>query len=67
MLLVYGTADPTTEEALAWYREQAKQTPDVQLIEGANHSYYGVGWEREVIDTTREWLQKYFGGTSSTA
>jgi exosortase A-associated hydrolase 2 len=63
ILLVYGTADPTTEEALAWYRGQVKQTPHVQLIEGANHSYYGVGWEREVIDTTRAWLQKYFGAT----
>jgi pimeloyl-ACP methyl ester carboxylesterase len=63
ILLTYGTADPTTGEALSWYREQWSQAPEqlhVYLVEGANHSYYGLGWEREVIDTTRQWLQKYF-------
>ncbi len=57
LLLVYGTADPTTEEALAWYREQQPQAYS-QLIEGANHSYYGLDWESQVIAHSRQWLNE---------
>src|SRR5690606_5873886 len=47
-LLVYGSADPTTPEALAWYRGQLRVAPETHLVEGANHSYYGLEWENEV-------------------
>ena len=57
LFLVYGTADPTTNEALEWYRQQYQLKPDVQMIEGANHSYYGVAWEREVFQVTQDWLR----------
>ena len=55
LLLVYGSADPTTEEALSWYREQQPQAYS-HLIEGANHSYYGLNWENQVIEHSRQWL-----------
>lgn len=55
-LLVYGTADPTTTEALAWYRGQLRVAPEVHLVEGANHSYYGLNWEEEVFQITENWL-----------
>ncbi len=55
-LLVYGTADPTTTEALAWHRGQLRLAPDVHLVEGANHSYYGMDWETEVFCATEKWL-----------
>lgn len=55
-LLVYGTADPTTEEALAWHRGQLRVTPEIHLVEGANHSYYGLDWETEVFTASEKWL-----------
>lgn len=55
-LLIYGTADPTTPEALAWYRGQLRVAPQVHLVEGANHSYYGLNWENEVFTITQKWL-----------
>jgi pimeloyl-ACP methyl ester carboxylesterase len=57
-LLVYGTADPTTNEALAWHRGQLRVAPAVQLVEGANHSYYGIHWETEVFSVTEKWLEQ---------
>jgi pimeloyl-ACP methyl ester carboxylesterase len=58
LLLIYGTGDPTTEEALAWYRAQVQGRiePQVHFVEGANHSYYGLAWEREVFAVTLDWL-----------
>jgi alpha-beta hydrolase superfamily lysophospholipase len=64
-LQIYGGADPITEEALKWYRENSGAVPDVALIEGANHSFYGLGWEREVFATTLKWLgNQNLGGKS---
>jgi pimeloyl-ACP methyl ester carboxylesterase len=62
LLLVYGTADPTTNEALSWYRGQVALSPAppprTRAIEGANHSYYGLAWEREVFEATAKWLDE---------
>lgn len=62
LLLVYGTADPTTEEALSWYHAQSRAAPQTSLqthlVAGANHSYYGLAWEREVVDVTLQWLSR---------
>jgi alpha-beta hydrolase superfamily lysophospholipase len=62
LLLIYGTADPTTNEALAWYREQIAFSPAppprTRAIGGANHSYYGLAWEREVFEATAAWLDE---------
>jgi hypothetical protein len=58
LLLVYGTGDPTTDEALAWYRAQVQGRiePQVHFVEGANHSYYGLAWEHDVFAITLDWL-----------
>jgi pimeloyl-ACP methyl ester carboxylesterase len=61
MFMIYGTADPTTHEALDWHRElmatrKFPVSPEVHLVSGANHSYYGLEWEAEVIDVTARWL-----------
>ena len=59
-LLVYGTADPTASEAEAYYRArcaEARVTPQVHHVAGANHSYYGLVWEQEVFEATRVWLK----------
>lgn len=60
LLLVYGTSDPTTEEALAWHRarwgEKRRSQVREHFVAGANHSFYGLAWEREVFQETRRWL-----------
>lgn len=56
-LQIYGGADPITEEALAWYRENSSGAPDTILIEGANHSFYGLEWEKQVFEKTLHWLE----------
>jgi pimeloyl-ACP methyl ester carboxylesterase len=61
LLLIYGTADPTTGEALSWYREHCQSQPHVHMVEGANHSYYGLAWEQEVVDVTLRWLNQLQG------
>ena len=61
LLFVYGTNDPTTPESVAHYRgmsEAAGIPADFHLVEGANHAYYSLAWEREVIDVTLDWLHK---------
>ncbi|HEX8466041.1 MAG TPA: alpha/beta fold hydrolase [Abditibacterium sp.] len=57
-LQIYGDADPIAEEALSWYRENSAQAPDVEMIAGANHSFYGLAWEREVFGKTLAWLKR---------
>jgi alpha/beta superfamily hydrolase len=60
ILLVYGTADPIAHEALAWYTDRCREidsAPTVHFVAGANHSYYSLAWEREVIEHTKEWLK----------
>ena len=59
-LLIYGTADPTTEEALAWHRGQLRVEPEIHLVDGANHSYYGLDWESEVFAASEKWLSRHF-------
>ncbi len=61
LLFVYGTNDPTTPDSIAHYerlRDEAGITADYHLVEGANHSYYSLPWEREVIDVTLEWVKR---------
>jgi alpha/beta superfamily hydrolase len=57
-LQIYGSADPITDEALQWYRENSGRAPDTAFIEGANHSFYGLGWEAQVFDKTIQWLAR---------
>lgn len=55
-LQVYGSADPIAPGALRWYQENGR-APDVEWIEGANHSFYGLDGERQVIERTAAWLE----------
>lgn len=62
ILLIFGSADPTAAEALDWYENQFPQNCaiDKKWIDGANHSYYGLAWEQEVIAESGEWLKRNF-------
>lgn len=59
MLFIYGGNDPTTPSALEHYRELSRQAGreiEHYVVEGANHAFYSLGWEREVIDASLDWL-----------
>lgn len=59
-LFIYGGNDPTTAGCLAHYAElcdEAGQRFDLHVVEGANHAFYSLAWEDEVIDTSLTWLR----------
>ena len=56
VLQIYGDADPIADEAREFYARQSARAPTVLWVEGANHSFYGLEWERRVFELTGEWL-----------
>ena len=56
ILQIYGDADPIAPDARSWYAEHSAAPPPVKWIEGANHSFYGLDWERQVFELTEQWL-----------
>ena len=63
ILFVYGTNDPETRLASQNYRafcERQRIPHEFQAIEGANHSFYSLTWEQQVMDVTSAWLTRQF-------
>ena len=61
VLFVYGGNDPTSGDALAHYQDMtatARRQWHSHLVEGANHAFYSVAWEAEVIGVTLDWLEE---------
>jgi len=61
VLFVYGTNDPETRMASQNYRafcERYGIPHEFQPIEGANHSFYSLAWERQVMAATTAWLTR---------
>jgi len=61
VLGVYGAHDPTTGQALQWYQSLCTDYAipySHHLVQGANHSYYSLVWEREVMEKTLSWLKE---------
>jgi acetyl esterase/lipase len=59
VLFIYGTNDPETKDAARRYEDfcRAARIPHTfHEIEGANHSFYSLNWEKQVITHTRQWL-----------
>lgn len=59
VLHIYGGNDPTTHSALEHYRELARDAGREfhrYVVEGANHAFYSLGWENEVMDVSLQWL-----------
>jgi len=59
MLFIYGDRDPTAEACLEHYKAMTGATGrpwHSHLVSGANHAFYSVQWEREVITTTLTWV-----------
>ncbi|NLO05940.1 MAG: alpha/beta fold hydrolase [candidate division WS1 bacterium] len=67
ILFIYGGNDPLTTSAVGHYRdlsEEAGREFEHHVVEGANHAFYSLGWEREVMDVTLEWLVGRYPATS---
>jgi len=59
VLFIYGGNDPTAGECIAYYRSlsrQAQREFNSHVVAGANHAFYSVKWEEEVMDVTLNWL-----------
>lgn len=56
VLQIYGDADPIAPGACVWYAKESAKAPDVRWVAGANHSFYGLDWERQVFALTEAWL-----------
>lgn len=68
ILFVYGQNDPTMKACLEHYQEltEAAGRPwETHIVAGANHAFYSLAWEREVIATTLEWLAQWQGSLSA--
>ncbi len=62
VLFIYGGNDPTTPACLQHYEEltaRAGRPFETHLVPGANHAFYSLAWEQEVIDTTLQWLAQW--------
>ena len=55
---IYGGADPIVEAARTFYAQHSPPITRAHTVVGANHSFYGLGWEEEVIETTAKWLNE---------
>jgi len=63
-LFIYGSLDDDAIGAPEFYREWCGEhgVPAVfHTVQGANHSYYSVAWEREVIEHTTNWMESLNG------
>jgi pimeloyl-ACP methyl ester carboxylesterase len=63
---IYGTNDPTTPECIAHYQRLSRQAGrnfECDVVEGANHSFYSLKWEAEVLDQSLGWLEARYPGT----
>ncbi|MEN6303044.1 MAG: alpha/beta fold hydrolase [Armatimonadia bacterium] len=59
-LFIYGGNDPTTPGSLAHYEalcRRAGRSFNQHLVAGANHAFYSLAWENEVIDQSLLWLR----------
>ncbi|MFO8079989.1 MAG: alpha/beta fold hydrolase [Armatimonadota bacterium] len=66
VMLIYGGNDPTTDSALEHYRELSRKAGrelNHHIVDGANHAFYSLGWEQEVLEVSLEWLcERYAAG-----
>jgi len=61
ILFIYGANDPDTDVAARNYAAFCKQhTGPSEFFEipEANHSFYSLAWEQEVIKITEKWVQR---------
>lgn len=63
MLLIHGEKDPETKPALHQIHEMLHRysiLSDTHVIKNANHSFYSVNWERNIIQIITNWLNNKY-------
>ena len=58
-LFVYGGADPEAVDARGHYEAFTHETgipSRFVTIEGSNHDFYSIEWEKQITDLTTEWI-----------
>jgi len=63
-LFIYGANDPTTAASVEHYEILCQRTGkpfERHLVAGANHAFYSMVWESEVIETSLAWLAEQAG------
>ena len=66
VLFIYGGNDPDTRLAAENYQRFCASNhvmSEFHEIPDANHSFYALAWEREVMTLTEHWLERDFAGT----
>lgn len=56
---IHGTNDPETAAAANSYEEFCSEsgiTSSFHAVHGANHSFYSIPWERQVMEQTENWV-----------
>jgi len=69
MLFIYGSNDPTTPDCIAHYdvlSRNAGRRFACHVVQGANHSFYSLAWEEEVLDRSLEWLEERYPAEAAT-
>ncbi|MFP4176163.1 MAG: alpha/beta fold hydrolase [Planctomycetota bacterium] len=60
LCFIFGGGDPEASDAHRIFREffaGSEATAEFQEIDGANHNFYSLGWKREVIRRTGQWME----------
>ena len=68
VLIVHGTADESipSDEALRYGKAlKSHGRVGIRMVDGANHTFAGLSWEKELIDTTALFLKKHLQGPES--
>ena len=60
ILQIYGDADPIASDARDWYVRHSATPPQLEMVAGANHSFYGLQWEKQVFQLTEIWLDAHW-------
>jgi pimeloyl-ACP methyl ester carboxylesterase len=59
MLLIHGEKDPETQPALEQIHRMLQSNQiqsDTHIVKNANHSFYSLAWEKEIIELITDWL-----------
>jgi pimeloyl-ACP methyl ester carboxylesterase len=65
MLLIHGEKDPETKPALEQIHKilhRCQVTTETYIIKNANHSFYSITWEKEIIRLIEDWLGRMVTG-----
>jgi len=61
VLIIHGSSDPVVPVQHAYdYYEGIKNThrAKLEIIEGADHTFNSIEWERKVIESTLNWFKE---------